>query len=199
MILYRVCSTAGLAQLPSRASRLGGRAPACGSTSAPCRERPFGNGGRCSRAKPASDKRQISVPMATAIMRTLAVNAARGQARAQQLFSKLLSDAEQARALQHMRSLERAVDYKFYWGKELERRKSLGITGPEPLPHPDDVHINARTGEITIVGPWTKEEKAGHRHVATRRARADYRGYGFSCGCDDLAPRAYRRGAEHTV
>lgn len=59
-------------------------------------------------------KRQISVPVATAIMRTLAVNAARGQARSQQLFSKLLSDAEQARALQQVRSLEIAVDYKCY-------------------------------------------------------------------------------------
>jgi uncharacterized membrane protein YbhN (UPF0104 family) len=39
----------------------------------------------------------------------------------------------------------------------------------------------------------------GHRHVATRRARADHKGYGCSCGCDDLAPRAYRRGAEHAV
>ena len=39
----------------------------------------------------------------------------------------------------------------------------------------------------------------GHRHVATRRARADYKRYGFSCGRDDLAPRAHRRGAEHAV
>jgi hypothetical protein len=59
-----------------------------------------------------------------------------------------------------MQSLEKAVDYKFYWGKELERRKSAGTTGPEPIPHPDDVHINVRTSEITIAGPWTKEEKA---------------------------------------
>jgi hypothetical protein len=36
--------------------------------------------------------------------------------------------------------------------------------GPEPVPHPDDVHINVRTGEITIVGPWTKEEKAELDH-----------------------------------
>jgi Protein of unknown function (DUF2924) len=39
----------------------------------------------------------------------------------------------------------------------------------------------------------------GHRQVATRRARADYNGCGFSSGCDDLAPRAHRRGAEHAV
>jgi Family of unknown function (DUF5681) len=104
-------------------------------------------------------KRQTAVPMATAVMRTLAVNAARGQARSQRLFSKLLSEAEQARALQNRRLLEKAVDYKFYWGRELERRKSLGIADPDPFPHPDDVRIDPRTGEITIVGPRTKEEK----------------------------------------
>ena len=59
-----------------------------------------------------------------------------------------------------MQSLEMAVDYKFYWEKELECRKALRIPGPEPLPHPDDVHIDARTGEVSIVGPSTKQEKA---------------------------------------
>ena len=38
-----------------------------------------------------------------------------------------------------------------------------------------------------------------YRHVAMRRARADYEGYAFSCGRDDLAPCAQRRGAEHAV
>jgi hypothetical protein len=38
-----------------------------------------------------------------------------------------------------------------------------------------------------------------HRHVATRRARSIDKRYGFSCGRDDLTPRAHRRGAEHAV
>jgi hypothetical protein len=105
-------------------------------------------------------KTQISVPMVTAVMRTLAINAARGQTRSQQLFSKLLADAERAHELTKMQTLDAAVNYKHRWEAELERRKSLGTTGPEPIPHPDDVRINMRTGEVTIVGPWTKEEKA---------------------------------------
>ena len=43
------------------------------------------------------------------------------------------------------------------------------------------------------------DRSAGHRHVATRRARADDKGYRFSCGRNDLAPCAHRRGAEHAV
>jgi Family of unknown function (DUF5681) len=105
-------------------------------------------------------KMRVTMPMIEAMVRSLAVNAVRGQLRSQQAFTKMLAETEQARALQNTQSLEKAVDYKFYWGRELERRKSLGITGPEPVPHPDDVHIDVRTGEVTIVGPWTKEEKA---------------------------------------
>jgi Family of unknown function (DUF5681) len=118
-------------------------------------------------------KKRVTVPMAEAIVRSFAVSAARGQLRSQQAFTKMLAETEQARALQNKQSLEMAVDYKFYWGRELERRKSLGTTGPEPLPHPDDVHINVRTGEVTIAGPWTKEEKAEWDYFDNRVEEAD--------------------------
>jgi hypothetical protein len=36
----------------------------------------------------------------------------------------------------------------------------LGITGPEPLPHPDHVIIDIRTGDVAIKDPATPEEKA---------------------------------------
>lgn len=39
-------------------------------------------------------------------------------------------------------------------------REKLGITDlPEPLPHPDDLVINARTGKVTIRGPMIETEK----------------------------------------
>jgi Family of unknown function (DUF5681) len=118
-------------------------------------------------------KRQVSVPMVTAVMRTVAVNAARGQVRSQQLFSKLLSDAEQARALQKMRQLETALSYKLNWEGELDRRKRLGITGPEPIPHPDDVLVNMSTGEVSIIGPMSRQEKAALDHLWDRAEKAD--------------------------
>jgi hypothetical protein len=43
--------------------------------------------------------------------------------------------------------------------RELERRANLGTKGPEPLPHPDDVIIDVRTGQVNVKGPMTKEEK----------------------------------------
>jgi hypothetical protein len=58
---------------------------------------------------------------------------------------------------------------------------------------------------IISAGEWINDRVHGqqfsawHRHVATRRARTDYKGYGFSCGRDDLAPRGHRRGAKHAL
>jgi hypothetical protein len=100
--------------------------------------------------KVSEGKRQITIPMAKAVVHALAVNAARGQLRSQQAFTKLLAETERARKELTDRMFEAALDYKLKWEQELERRKRLGITGPAPLPHPDDVRI----------GPLIKQHKA---------------------------------------
>jgi len=41
---------------------------------------------------------------------------------------------------------------------ELENRERLGTTGPAPLPHPDHIHIDMRTGDVVFTGPLTREE-----------------------------------------
>jgi Family of unknown function (DUF5681) len=114
--------------------------------------------------------REIAIPMAQAVVRALAVNAARGQLRSQQLFATLLSETEAAKRALAEEWLKTAIEYKTSWEETLERRAQLGITGPEPLPHPDDVVINVRTGEVVIKGPITKEEKA-HRDTLYERVR----------------------------
>lgn len=105
--------------------------------------------------------RNVSVPMAQAIIRSLAVNAAKGQHRAQRLFAELLAATERSRADLHERFLGAAIDYKVAWERELARREALGVTDlPPPLPHPDHVVIDARNGTVRFAGPATKEEKA---------------------------------------
>jgi Family of unknown function (DUF5681) len=105
-------------------------------------------------------KRQITVPMAKAVVRALAVNAARGQLRSQQVFTKLLTETERARKTLIDQMFDVPLDYKLKWERELERRKALGVTGPEPLPHPDDVKLDFATSQVTFKGPLTKEDKA---------------------------------------
>src|SRR6202021_1084187 len=57
-------------------------------------------------------KRQITIPMAKAVIRALAVNAARGQLRSQQVFAKLLTETEHARKELTNQVLEAALAHK---------------------------------------------------------------------------------------
>jgi hypothetical protein len=112
------------------------------------------------RVRVNDGKRQVTVPLARAVMRSLGVNAARGQLRSQQAFTRLLFETERDRKAQADQTLEAAIKYKNNWERELDRRKQLGVTGRKPLPHPDDVHIDPNTGEVSIKGPKNKAEKA---------------------------------------
>ena len=113
--------------------------------------------------------RQVSVPMAQAIVRSLAVNAAKGNTRAQRLFAEMLSGTEASNKRLYDEWLETAITYKVEWENELERRRALGIVAPAPVPHPDHIHINMRTGMVEVRGPMTKDEKVVWENLAQRR------------------------------
>jgi hypothetical protein len=117
--------------------------------------------------------RQIAVPMAQAIIRSLALNAAKGQHRSQRLFSELLHRTETALKQQHDAGVEQAFEYKVEWERELERRSRLGIIAPEPLPHPDDIELDMSTGSIRFRGPFNKEQHAAWVMLAQRRDAAE--------------------------
>ncbi|MEQ8708819.1 MAG: DUF5681 domain-containing protein [Rhodospirillales bacterium] len=105
--------------------------------------------------------RNVSVPMAQAIVRSMAVNAVKGQHRAQRLFAEMLSSTERQNKALVDEWFCAALDYKIEWERELHRREMLAITGlPDPLPHPDQVKIDMDTGMARIEGPATKEALA---------------------------------------
>jgi hypothetical protein len=118
-------------------------------------------------------KRRISISMAQAIIRSLAVNAARGQHRSQQLFAELLAETERANKQSSDEWLKTAIEYKHEWEQELARRAALGVTGPEPLPHPDDIVIDVNTGQVILKGPMTKEEKVVWDRLRARLDECD--------------------------
>lgn len=115
-------------------------------------------------------EKSVTVPIAQAVVRSLAVNAAKGQHRAQQLFAQLLGATEAANKRLHDEWLEVAISYKVDWERELERRRQLGIEAPDPIPHPDDIEIDMRTNQVIIKGPMTKEEKATWDMFRQRKA-----------------------------
>lgn len=109
--------------------------------------------------------RPVSIPMAQAVVRSMAVNAAKGQHRAQRLFAQLLGSTESARKELHDRYFETALTYKIEWDRELQRRAEQGITTlPDPLPHPDQIILDMNVGTVQLRGPLTKEEKATVDH-----------------------------------
>jgi hypothetical protein len=104
-------------------------------------------------------EKNITVPMATAVVRSLAVSAAKGNNRAAQLFTQMIKVLEDENKELHASYLSTVLDYKIAWTKELRRREQLGITAPEPIPHPDDLIVDMRTGKVTVRGPMSEAEK----------------------------------------
>ena len=103
--------------------------------------------------------RQITVPIAQAVVRSLAVKAVKGNSRAQRQFTDMLSSIEREKQRKWEELLQTAIKYKLDWEHELEERRLFGTTGPEPLPHPDDIVIDLHSGTIKFKGPLTKEDK----------------------------------------
>ncbi len=97
--------------------------------------------------------------MAEAIIRSLGVSAAKGQVRSQRLFLEMLNTTETSHKRLYDEYFQTMISYKYSWEEEIERCQQLGITPPEPLPHPDDIIINYKTGIIAIKGPMCKEDK----------------------------------------
>jgi hypothetical protein len=104
---------------------------------------------------------QITVPMAQAVIRSLAVTAAKGNTRAQKLFSELLSNTESSNKQAEDDIHATMIEYKTDWEIELERRDRNAIsTLPEPLPHPDDIIVDMRRNTVVVHGPMDKRELA---------------------------------------
>lgn len=114
---------------------------------------------------------RVTIPMAQAVIRSLAVNSAKGQHLAQRLFTELLTSTERSRAALKTEIFETAFDYKKNWERELARRDVLGITDlPPPLPHPDHVILDIRSGTVRLVGPATKEEQVKWEAMLDQKA-----------------------------
>jgi Family of unknown function (DUF5681) len=105
------------------------------------------------------------IPVIQAILRKVAVAAANGNIRAQQNYLNLLIGAEASRREASTQMLKIAVDYKEHWHRVLAERARKGTTGPEPVPHPDEVVIDYRTGEVRIEGPVLEEQREAQNQL----------------------------------
>ena len=102
----------------------------------------------------------VTVPMVQAVVRKIAIDALKGQPRAQETYMKYTTQAEREEIAFMERNLEMNCAYKSSCEQELHRRARAGITHlPDPLPHPDDMFINFQAGEVEYHGPMTLKEE----------------------------------------
>src|SRR5258706_5514018 len=99
------------------------------------------------------------IPVIQAILRKVAVNAANGNTRAQRTFLGLVMGAETDRSAANAELLRVAVEGKEYRAAVFADCDRRGIDRPDPVPHPDDVVIDYKTGEVRINGPVMTEQK----------------------------------------
>ena len=115
-------------------------------------------------------EKNVTVPIATAVVRAVAVNAAKGNNRAAMLFTEMVNVVENDNKRSYDEYVKTMIDYKSDWEQEIDRHKRLGVEPPDPLPHPDDIRVNFNTGEVRITGPFCKEDLRELEHFLCRRA-----------------------------
>ncbi len=103
----------------------------------------------------------------------------KGNRPARQLIVQLVNDVEEEARKSRQELFEQMTIYKQGAERELERCRALGIEPPEMIPHPDDIDINPRTGEVRLRGPFSPEEKANQDLLLEWRAeyQDDVSGY----------------------
>ena len=113
------------------------------------------------------------ITMMQTIIRSLATSAAKGNIRAAKQFANMVNIIEAQEATKHWEFMRNAVQYKKESNDELARRKNLGLTGPEFLPHPDHVRIDRETGDVWLTGPATKEQDEKFRALLRKKEGSD--------------------------
>lgn len=118
-------------------------------------------------------ERTIELPAIQAAVRALAISAMKGSRLSQRALAELVRTVEDRKSNEHMTAMENAFEYQQKWNLEIERRRKHGIVDqPDPIPHPDDIIINMRTGQVRIEGPLDEREKRSYDERIARRIDA---------------------------
>jgi hypothetical protein len=111
----------------------------------------------------------VEMPMIQAVIRSMGVAAAKGNHRAQVEITEMVKAADEARIETLAANCKAAINYKEYWMAAFEDHDLRNAPRPDPIPHPDEVHIDAETLEVTFSGPRNVEEAAlWKNHLAER-------------------------------
>lgn len=115
-----------------------------------------------------------TVKMSTyqAVVRSMAVNAIKGNSTAQRRFIELVGQIEDAKRKNQEEAMQEFIEYKCNWEREIEEAERKGAPVPHPIPHPDDMKIDFEQNLAWIDGPMTHEDKSILEYLLSRRKEA---------------------------
>lgn len=106
-------------------------------------------------------ERTIQMPAIQAVFRAMMVDALKGNRVAQRTIAGLVQRVETEDQKLLTEYWQKMSEYKYFWDAEIEEARKLGCPEPQPIPHPDDIILDAANRLPMVCGPTTKEEKAG--------------------------------------
>lgn len=104
-------------------------------------------------------EKAIELPVIKAVFRSMGVSAMKGNRLAQTTMAELVRGIEEEDRRIRMTLFEKACEYKIGWEQAFEHARKNGLPTPDVLPHPDDVILDFRLGNVRYAGPMTPEEK----------------------------------------
>jgi hypothetical protein len=84
------------------------------------------------------------------VPRSIADRAIKGDGGHAKLFHQLVATAQKERAREQQSYFQSLCNYKWKWEEEFARCDEQGLPRPDPIPHPDDIVVNPRTGEASL-------------------------------------------------
>lgn len=101
---------------------------------------------------------QTQISMKEAIVRSMVVQAVKGNVRAAKMVIALTKSYDDESRDLDREYFKTMIEYKTWWTKELKARREAGLEPPELVPHPDDILIDWINAEVYINGPSIKDD-----------------------------------------
>jgi hypothetical protein len=117
----------------------------------------------------------IEMPMATAVMRSMAMSALKGSHRAGAQFLNLTIAAEQQKKELDLKLASSYGEIKRWWEEMKLKCAATKQPLPDLLPHPDDIHWFDSHSTCEVVGPTSEVERKTERELEFIKLAAKYR------------------------
>lgn len=114
----------------------------------------------------------MTLSTVSAVYRSMAVAAVKGNRFAQRTFTERVQQAEARRRGDMREIIDIASSYKFGWTDIFDDHARRGLPPPNVLPHPSDI-VEGPGGMPYVVGPQTEPEQRHWSKLQARAADAD--------------------------